>query len=416
MRVTSVLRERHLARAVLVLAALIGVGVVLLALGPAGPAWLTPSAPVAVAAPATSGPIGGYVEGVSSVAFARESTGRVHVLWTGRLNPDFDWDFVYYSTSADGVTWTSYQILNYYLGYDPRVVVDDTRHVAHLVYRSNYDGIVHHTSANGVVSAPKIVASGGWPSIGVDPTSGRAYLTWMDSYWVQLTAGSWGGRHRSWYATWDGASWSTPERKVNDGDTNNTLLAVAPGAKVMMAWFQGWSTTAGTGYEAGGPANIRSAYSTDGASFALRQKVNTDTTAAPKDDAFLLAASVDGKFYMLTDYLAGPGWGLTRRYVWSGGAWSAPTLVSDNPYPSWATPSYVCSAGGTTYYVYQYDNALWMRTESSTGTLGPKTRLSDSVTAAGLSGASAMSVDAAGKWSFVGTVTGQPGIHYARQP
>jgi len=66
--------------------------------------------------------------------------------------------------------------------------------------------------------------------------------------------------------------------------------------------------------------------------------------------------------------------------------------------------------------VYQYDNALWMRTESSTGTLGPKTRLSDSVTAAGLSGASAMSVDAAGKWSFVGTVTGQPGIHYARQP
>jgi hypothetical protein len=416
MPVTALGLIRRMASSRLALAASIAVGA-LMAVSLAGSGSM-PAAPIASAAPAApSGPIGAYVEPISAVAFDVESSGRVHVIWTGKLNPDFDGDFTYYSTSADGVTWTPYQILDYYAVNQPQVVVDDTRHLAHLVYRG-YDGIVHRVAANGTVGAPRVVSWGqtfGAPSLAVDPTSGKAFVAWRESYMQQKDEITWHGMYRSWFSVWDGAAWAAPWRAIHDGDTSNTLVAAAPGAKVMMAWFQGWSTTVGNGATAGGPAYLRTAYSTDGTTFAVRQQANTEATAAPKEEAFLLAAASDGKFYLLTDYFMWPGHSIARRYVWSGGAWSAALPVSDNP-ADWATPVYVGTAGGTAYYVYQVAGVQWLRTESTLGVLSAPSTFGTVIAATGLSGASPMKVDSAGKWHLLGLVTGQAGIYYARQP
>ena len=105
-------------------------------------------------------PIGGYIEEVTQVALAVEANGRIHALWTGVLNPYFG-TFAFYSSSTDGVTWTPFQTLNYWYAFDPQIAVDDVHQRVHLMYRSVYDGIVHRTVTNGVVSAPVVLANPG---------------------------------------------------------------------------------------------------------------------------------------------------------------------------------------------------------------------------------------------------------------
>ena len=409
---------RRLSRLSLRLTALAGIGLALAVV--LGGSRTSP--PIVSAAPSASGPIGGYTEGLSSVAMGVESTGRVHVLWTGLLNSSFDYDFAYYSSSADGVNWTPYQIVNYYMVYDPVVAVDSERHRAHLVYRSNYDGIVHRVVTNGVVGPETVIASTGCvqPSLAVDPTTGKVFLAWMETYMEQKSADTWQGKRRAWYAVWDGTAWTEPRRVIHDGDTANALVAAGAGPKVMLAWFQGWTTTLGTGQDAGAPAILRTAYSTDGATFPVRQQANPGTGTLPKADSFLLTWSpAAGKFYLLVDQLMWPGHSVVVRYAWSG-TWSTPVQVSQNA-GYWAGGVFAGASATNAYYVYQAAGVRYLRTENAAGVLSGESPFATIVTGTGLSGASAMLVDSAGKFHFVGSKldeAGQanlPGLYYAHQ-
>ncbi len=176
----------------------------------------------ALAPKRASAPIGNFPEQVNEVAVAVEADGRIHVLWTGVLNSYFG-TFAFYSTSTDnGVSWTPYQVLNYWYAFDPQIVVDDVHQRVHLMYRSNSDGIVHRTVTHGIVSAPAVVDTG-WvlnPKLAVDPVSGYVYAVWGQGYMFPLDDGySSQGRSLTWYAYWNGTRWSTPIRKVSDGDT-----------------------------------------------------------------------------------------------------------------------------------------------------------------------------------------------------
>ncbi|MCJ7837847.1 MAG: Ig-like domain-containing protein, partial [Burkholderiales bacterium] len=143
-----------------------------------------------VSPPPVAGNISGYPEAVSEAALAVDASGRIYALWTGKLNPDFN-TYVFYSSSSDGVTWTPYQILSYWGGREPQIAVDNIHGRVHLAYGSVYDGIVHHTVVNGVVSAPVVVVpqnryylpgysdpsgSVAWPSLSVAEETGYAYL------------------------------------------------------------------------------------------------------------------------------------------------------------------------------------------------------------------------------------------------
>lgn len=61
------------------------------------------TAPAAPGETTATGDIGGFPEGITDVALTVEDSGRVHVLWTGKLNPNFN-DWTLYSTSVDGST------------------------------------------------------------------------------------------------------------------------------------------------------------------------------------------------------------------------------------------------------------------------------------------------------------------------
>ena len=146
-----------------------------------------------------TGSIGGYQEDVNEVALAVEENGRVHVLWTGKLNPHFE-DYAFYSTSPDGVNWTPYQVVHTWHSFSPRLAVDNVRGRAHVIYGTS-DGILHRTAAEGVLSAAAVVVeprlsylpdfplpSGGIvaPDLAVAETSGYAYLVWREGYYTRV--------------------------------------------------------------------------------------------------------------------------------------------------------------------------------------------------------------------------------------
>jgi len=335
--------------------------------------------------PLVAGNIGGYPEAVGDAALAVDGSGRIHALWTGKLNDAFN-SYVFYSSSPDGVTWTPYQILSYWGGREPRIAVDKVHGRVHLAY-ANDDGIIHRTVVNGVVSAPAVVMpsrtyytpgsylpSGGlaWPNLAVAEETGYAYLVWGESYVKKLDAITYGIRIRPWHAYWNGTTWSAPLRKINDEDTFYTSIAATPDGRAMMAWFQRWAQSSGGGYEAGDPIVARTAYGTTPGSFPLRQATHDLYDVPQRDETIALAYSGgDDTFVLASDHFMWPGHSRVYRYVWKDGVWSEPLSVAGNT-DYWAVPYYVGAATDTPLirYVYSENWVLKTRTETN-GVLAP---------------------------------------------
>jgi len=362
--------------------------------------------------------IGNYDGLVSAAALAVEDNGRVHVAWTGALNPHFD-GFAFYATSTDGVAWTPYQLLNYWQDYDPQLAVDNTRHRAHLVYRSNYDGILHHTIADGVVSDPNVlyrdtVTS---PKIAVNPTTGYAYAVWHKGYYYPIGNDMLTWRRRLWYASWDGASWTAPQWHVNDGDTEYAAIAAAPEGGTMLAWFQQWSQSLGGALDPGAPIVPRTAYGTTPNDFPLRQAVSAPYEIPEKDNSILLTYSPgDQKYYLVSTHLMWPGHSRVYRYVWENGAWAGPLEVSENT-SGWANAWYIGAASDQplVHYIYRSDDdTFYVRTETN-GALSAAQSLTDDLATRGYTGTPvAFFVDHAGGLHMMvsGAKDGVAGFYY----
>ncbi len=392
----------------------------------AGPAQTAPTTPTLAA-----GNIGGYPESVGETALAVDATGRVYALWTGNLNPNFD-DYVFYSTSTDGVNWTPYQILSYWGGREPHIAVDNVHRRVHLVYENN-DGIVHHTIVNGVVSAPVIAVpsrqyylpgtsfpSGGvgWPDIAVAENSGNAHLVWQENYTLRTGPFTLANRFRAWYADWDGTAWSAPQQKINDLDTHSVSLETTADGRAMMAWFQRWQQSSGGGVGPDDPIVARTAYGTEPGSFPLRQATHALYDVPQRDETILLAYSGgDDTFVLASDHFMWPEHSLVYRYVWKDGAWSEPLSVAENT-SGWASPGYVGAATNTPLirYIYSDNYVLKMRTETD-GVLGPAQTVADYLSARGYSGSPlAYFTDAAGELHMIisGEKNGTAGFYYVK--
>ncbi len=385
-----------------------------------------------VTPPLAAGNIGGYPEEVGEVALCVENSGRVHALWTGKLNPVFK-DYVFYSSSPDGVTWTPYQIVSYSGGRDLRIAVDNVHGRIHLAYRG-YDGIVHHMVVNGSVSAPEIVAphksyympgvswqSGSvmWPSLAVAEETGNAYLLWREIYWSLKPSftDTYYLRYYTWHATWsENRGWSAPLRKINDQDTEYSTIVAAPDGQTMMAWFQQWQQSSGDGVEAGDPIVARTAYGTMPGSFPLRQATHDLYSEPQRDESIVMTYSGgDDSFVLASDHFMWPGHSRVYRYVWKDGTWSEPLSVAENT-SGWGVPFYVGAAADTPLirYVYNDEGILKTRTETD-GVLGPPQTIADYLSARGYTGSPlTYFIDAAGELHMVisGEKNGVTGFYY----
>ncbi len=381
--------------------------------------------------PLVAGNIGGYPEAVGEVALGVESNGRVHALWTGKLNDAFN-TYVFYSSSTDGVTWTPYQILSYWGGREPQIAVDKVHGRVHLVYANN-DGIVHHTVTNGVVSAPIVVAppktyylpglslpSGGtaWPELAVAEQTGYAYVVWREAYWVRTGTDTYALRYLTWHAYWDGARWSAPLRKINDGDTFYSTIAAAPDGQTMLAWFQRWQQSMGDATTPGDPIVARTAYGTTPGSFPLRQATHDLYPAPQRDESILLAyAGGDDGFVLASNHFMWPGYSRTYRYIWKNGVWSEPLNVAGNT-SGISNIVYVGAAQDTPLirYIYSDDWTLKMRTETN-GVLSPAQNVADYMAERGYTGTPlAYFTDAAGGLHMIiaGEKNGVAGFYYVK--
>jgi hypothetical protein len=359
--------------------------------------------------------IGGYTESVSAAAFGVQANGRIHVLWTGTLNPAFGL-FVFYSSSADGVNWSPYQILSYWDGYDPRVLVDDARGRVHLVYRVRDEGIIHRVVANDTISGPVVLEGdpASSPRLALDPASGRVHAIWQRGRW-HAVPGALEWRYVARYAYWEGASWSRILRPINDADVNHVSVAAA-GGRTMLAWFQGWAATRGDPGEANSPTVPRTATGTAIGRFPLRQAVSGVYPAPETDESIMLAYSpYDDRFYMLCSHFMWPGHSVVYRYVWNG-SWSAPLDISGNA-ADWGTPVYLGTASGAgfTYYVY-LQNILWARTETN-GVLSPPQDVGQYLAGRGYTGSPVFFLAPGGTVHMVvaGKKNGADGLWYLRQ-
>jgi hypothetical protein len=365
---------------------------------------------------AAASPIGGYVEAVAEVALAVEPSGRVHALWTGRLNPHFDL-FAFYASSPDGVSWTPYTVLHYYDAYDPQIALDAARGRAHLVYRSNGDGIIHHTVEAGVVSPPRVIDQGMVlrPQLAVDGSSGQAQLIWQQGALVKTSADSYSYHLSVKAATWDGTNWSMQPRLINSRDTWEPAIAAAPGGRTLLVWFQEWSSALGGPTDPGRPIVARSAFGERPGALTLRQAVSPYYPLPEKDDSILLSYSGgDGKFYLTSRHLMWPGHSRVYRYIWDGKVWSAPLDVAGNT-AGWGVPRFIGAAADRqmVLYVYQADETLWVRTESG-GALGAPQNLDRLLADRGYGAPHAFFVDRSGALHMVAGRPGAAGVYYLR--
>jgi len=377
-----------------------------------------------------TGNIGGYQENVDQVALAVEESGRVHALWTGKLNPHFE-RYVFYSTSSDGINWTPYQILNSWHSFHPSVAVDNVRQRAHLTYGTS-DGIVHRISTAGTLSAPEVVVeprphylpdfplpSGGigFPVIAVAEDSGYAYLVWREGYYTRVGT-TYPYRFRTWHAYWDGSSWTTPQWVINDEDTFYSSIAAAPDGQVMLAWFQRWEQSVGDTINPGDPIVARTAYGTAPGSYGLRQATHELYPVPERDESLQLAyAAATEAFVIAGDHAMWPGHARVYRYLWQDGAWSGPLDVAQNS-SGWAGLAYVGAATDQALirYVYTDGGVTKMRTEVN-GVLGAPEALADYLTTRGYSGTpAAYFTDSAGDLHSVviGEKDGVSGFYYVR--
>ncbi len=365
---------------------------------------------------AATGPIGGYVEEVGEVALAVDPGGRIHALWTGRLNPHFGL-FAFYASSPDGLSWTPYTVLNYYDAYNPQIVVDAASGRVHLVYRSNSDGIIHHTVEQGVVSAPHVIDKGGVvnPQLAVDSASGQAQLIWQQGALVKTSADTFAYLLSVKYATWDGTRWTPQRQPINSRDTWQPSIAVAPGGRTLLVWFQEWASSLGGAIDPGRPIVVRSAAGAQAGVFSVRQAVSPSYSLPEKDNSILLSYSGgDGKFYLVCDHLMWPGHSQVYRYVWDG-AWSAPLDVAGNT-TGWGLPRYIGAATSSPLVVYIYvaNETLWARTESG-GVLGVPENLDQLLANRGYANALSFFVDGSGGLHMVAQRPGVAGVYYLRK-
>jgi hypothetical protein len=362
-----------------------------------------------------TGSIGGYTESIGEVAFGVQTSGRIHVLWTGTLNPAFGL-FVFYSSSADGVNWSPYQILSYWAGYEPKVVIDDARNRVHLVYRVADEGIIHRVAANGALSGPVVLGTGSVsaPKLALDPASGRVHAVWQIGRWHPVP-GALEWRYRARYAYWNGATWSGAVRVINDADVNHVAVAAADG-QTMLAWFQGWAATRGESGEANSPTVPRTATGTAVGKFPLRQAVSGVYPMPETDESIMLAySSYDDRFYMLCSHFMWPGHSVIYRYIWNG-SWSAAKDISGNA-ADWAAPIYLGTASGAgfTYYAYR-QNGFWARTETN-GVLGAPQNIGQYLAGRGYTGTPVFFLAPGGTVHMVvaGKKDGADGLWYLRQ-
>ncbi len=381
----------------------------------------------------TAGNIGGYPEEIGETALAVENNGRVHALWVGKLNPNFQ-NYVFYSSSPDGVTWTPYQILSTWGGREPQIAVDNVHGRVHLTY-ANDDGIVHHTVTGGGVSAPDVVAphksyylpgfdmpSGrvAWPSLAVAEQTGVAYLVWREAYWVRLDTGWYTLRHETWHATWDGGTWSAPLRRINDRDTFHSSVAAAPDGQAMLAWFQRWQQSHGQGIGPGDPIVARTAYGTEPGSFPLRQATH-DLYPEPQRDESIVMTYAPGAdaFVLASTHMMWPGHSRIYRYVWKDGVWSTWLSVAENT-AGWGVPYHVGAATDTPLIRYVYSDNWELKTRAETdGVLGPAQTIADYLSTRGYTNAGfplAYFTDAAGELHLVisGEQDGVEGFYYVQ--
>jgi len=381
--------------------------------------------------PLVAGNIGGYPKAIGETALGVEANGRVHVLWTGKLNDAFN-TYVFYSNSNDGVTWTPYQILSYWGGGDLKIAVDNVHGRVHLVY-ANDDGIIHHTVENGIVSAPTVVApkriyylpgfdlpSGGlgWTGLAVAEDTGVAYLTWDEGYYVKAEYGGYTIRRRTWHATWADGKWSAPLLKIHDGDTFYSSIAAAPDGQAMLAWFQRWEQSSGGGVGPGDPIVARTAYGTEPGRFPLRQATHALYPVPQRDESILLAYAPGADAFVLASYhTMWPGYSLAYRYIWKNGVWSEPLNIAENT-SGWAAPYYIGAATDAPVIRYVYSDSAGMKTRTETdGVLGPVQTIADYLAARGYTGSpGAYFTDAAGglHMVIVGEKDGVAGFYYVK--
>ena len=376
--------------------------------------------------------IGGYPESITGMSMAVEANGHVHALWTGKLNPLFN-DYVFYSSSADGVHWTPYQILDYWNGRDPQIAVDNIHGRVHLAYGSN-DGIIHRTVTDGVVSASTVVApfqtyyklghplpSGAvmQPDLTVAEETGYAYLVWNEHYSVDNNNGLYSVRAITWHAYWDGTTWSEPLRKINDSDTGHASLVATPNGRVMLAWFQQLQQSVGNETSPGDPMVARTAYGTEPGRFPLRQATHDLYEVPERDDTILLTYSGgDDTFVLVSSHFMWPTHSQAYRYVWQNGVWSEPLNVAENV-SGVGSPVYVGAASNTPLvrYVYSDNWVLKTRTETN-GVLNAAQTMVNYLTTRGYSNASPLAyfTDANGGLHMIvsGEKNGAAGVYYVR--
>ena len=124
-------------------------------------------------------PVTDYKGTVWGISTGVESTGKIHVLWTGK-KPGFDRFTAFYSSSSDGVNWSPIQVLNQKDAFDPQVVVDDTRGVVHLILRSNDDGLLHFQVVKGTLGLPQVMEkeTAVRPKVSLNSKTGELFGVW----------------------------------------------------------------------------------------------------------------------------------------------------------------------------------------------------------------------------------------------
>lgn len=371
-------------------------------------------------APLVTGLVGGFDETVKDMALGVESNGRIHALWVGEL-PYFKetYDrrtFIFYAASSDGIHWSLAQALDGDSLF-PQVLVDDARQRAHLLYISA-SGLVHRTVQNGIVSAPVTIAPPGVKvSAAVDAQTGFLHAVFLQIYQFPTELG-YQLRQRTTYAYWDGSVWKAPANVINDDDTAHSTLAVAPGAGLLMTWFQAWGATSGGGVAPDEPRIPHSAYGPGLGDFPLRQAVHAGYLTPENDESLMLAYAGNGKFYLLTDHFMWPGHSRVYRYTWEAQAWSAPLDLSGNT-ASFASPRYLAATpnGSKVVYAYMENWVNRLRVETN-GVLGAAQNLDTILNGLGYSGSIKLYMDASGRLHVLlaGTRNGAPGLYYLPLP
>jgi len=319
-------------------------------------------------------PVTSYVGTVWGVALGVEADGRVHVLWTGQRPTDTEFTAFYASSTDGGVTWGPLQILDTGNAFDPQIAVDDSHQIVHLVYRSNFNGIMHRTVVDGVVSEPDVVdTSVGdttvvWPKVAVDTESG-----WLHALWIRNDWGSGTAVPMSVVASWDGLDWSTPVSPLRDGDGSWSAIAAGTDGSVTIAAVQNELP--------------KIAYSADGISFGAAAFLATSYPGIERDSWVIVEwAPFDNTYHVVTTHDIQPGSSELYHFVRNPltGAWSSPQSLTVGSTDGWSVRPGLASVSAVPFlhisWMEEDVSGRWLQARSSAGdTLGEIHNISDDI-------------------------------------